>query len=231
MPDHIRAEGWDDAIPSGTYVNPRGGWTVNLFLKNKEGKPLACRAGYAYTWKVSPRGTKQATLYKKRPCRFAVKVPREGVYTVTVEERNAKTGTFAAPGAKDVTVQDFLIAGVGDSNGSGQANPPYWNRQCDRSAESYQMKAAELVEQRRPADVGDLRPPRLLGCAHGAPDDGAVRRAGGRPGQPAAAAARRPAHGPPAGQVDAGDRRDHHVGRDQRPSLRRHRGDVCRERA
>lgn len=150
MPSHIRAAGWDDASPSATYVNPRGGWTVNLFLKNAAGKPLACRPGYTYTWKVSPRGTKQATVYQKRPCKLAVQVPREGVYSVTVEERNAKTGTVAASGAKDVTVQDFLIVGVGDSNGSGQANPPYWNRQCDRSDESYQMQAAESVERDDP---------------------------------------------------------------------------------
>ena len=43
-------------------------------------------------------------------------------------------------------VQDFLLIGTGDSNGSGQANPPYWDRQCDRSDDSYQMRAADYVE-------------------------------------------------------------------------------------
>ena len=48
-------------------------------------------------------------------------------------------------------MQDFLLVGLGDSNGSGQANPPFWNRQCDRSTHSYQMRVAQYVERLTPA--------------------------------------------------------------------------------
>ncbi len=147
MPSHIRASGWNDAELSDTYVNPRGGWRVNLFLKNDQGTPQACAADRTWTWRLTPRGTDAAVTYANRSCTFSPKVPREGVYTVYVEERRKSDDHLMAKGTKDVVVQDFLIIGIGDSNGSGQSNPPYWNRQCDRSEQSYQMQAAEMVER------------------------------------------------------------------------------------
>ena len=150
MPSHIHAVGWDDSPPSQTYINPPNGWEVDLFLKSASGTPLSCVPGHTYTWRIAPRGTKDEKVLESRSCRVKAMVPREGVYTVKVEERQTKTDKLIAKGVKDVVVQDFLIIGLGDSNGSGQANPPYWNRQCDRSTDSYQMRAAEYVESADP---------------------------------------------------------------------------------
>jgi uncharacterized protein YcfJ len=148
MPDHIRTAGWNSAPePSVSYIYPEGGWTLKLFLKNAQGKPFACRAGHTYTWRIAPRGSKNADVAADKPCRQTLKVPREGVYTVTVEEHRRSDDKITAKETRNVPVQDFLLIGTGDSNGSGQANPPYWDRQCDRGVDSYQMRAAEYVEQ------------------------------------------------------------------------------------
>ena len=148
MPDHIRNAGWNTADePSKTYVNPTDGWQVKLFLKKASGAPVSCVSGHSYTWRIAPRGTKDTKVLPGKSCRVTASGLREGVYAVKVEERQTNNGKLIAKAAKNVVVQDFLLVGLGDSNGSGQANPPYWNKQCDRSDQSYQMKAAEYVER------------------------------------------------------------------------------------
>jgi len=54
-----------------------------------------------------------------------------------------------------VKLEDFLIVGLGDSNASGEGNPdvpglarPLWEDfRCDRSAQSYQARAASAIEK------------------------------------------------------------------------------------
>ena len=149
MPPRIDAAGWNAAEPSAGYLYPKGGWSVELFTTGSDGKPAPCRPKRTYTWTVSPRGTTQTDVYGDRSCKLAVKVPRLGVYTVTLEER-AAGGKVVARAKKDVIVQDFLIVGAGDSNGSGQGSSGYWNRQCDRATTSYQHVAAQYVEDADP---------------------------------------------------------------------------------
>ena len=97
MPDHIRTAGWNSAPePSVSYIYPEGGWTLKLFLKNAQGKPFACRVGHTYTWRIAPRGSKNADVTADKPCRLALKVPREGVYTVTVEEHRRSDDKITA---------------------------------------------------------------------------------------------------------------------------------------
>ena len=146
MPSHIQAAGWNDSPPSQTYINPPQGWELDLFLKNSLGTPTPCAPGHTYTWRIAPRGTNDERVLQSRSCKVKAMVPREGVYTVKVEERQTKPDKLIARGVKDVVAQDFLLVGLGDSNGSGQANPPYWNQQCDRSTASYQMQVAQYVE-------------------------------------------------------------------------------------
>ncbi len=150
MPDRIKAAGWNETDRASAYVNPKGGWKVNLFLKDAAGAATTCTRGHVWTWTVKPRGTDVGETYKNKQCKFSPKVPREGVYTVSVEERNKADDKLIARGTHDVVVQDFLLIGLGDSNGSGQGNPPYEDRQCDRGVDSYQFRAAEFVENQDP---------------------------------------------------------------------------------
>jgi hypothetical protein len=64
-------------------------------------------------------------------------------------------------GTREIVVQDWLIVGIGDSNGSGEGTPdrpyelgvggPLWqNRQCHRSANSYQALTARTIERSDP---------------------------------------------------------------------------------
>src|SRR5262249_25523828 len=45
---------------------------------------------------------------------------------------------------------DWLIVAMGDSNGSGQGNPPYAEARCDRSTVSYQYQIAQYIEDNDP---------------------------------------------------------------------------------
>jgi lysophospholipase L1-like esterase len=62
--------------------------------------------------------------------------------------------TLVAEGSGTITLKDWLIVGLGDSNGSGEGNPdvpgvasPLWEDfRCHRSARSYQALAALAVE-------------------------------------------------------------------------------------
>lgn len=49
------------------------------------------------------------------------RVPREGIYQITVKLRNNDGG--GPQGTRRITVQDFLIVSIGDSSASGQGNP------------------------------------------------------------------------------------------------------------
>ena len=147
MPPHIRTAGWNDSPIGSNYVNPAGGWRVNLFVSDATDTPVACAANRTWTWKATLRGSTETATYRRRDCKFSPKLPSEGVYNVEVEELRKSDNKVMAKGSGEVVVQDFLIIGLGDSNASGQGNPPFWNRQCDRSEESYQMQAAEKVER------------------------------------------------------------------------------------
>jgi hypothetical protein len=98
-------------------------------------------------------------LTRTAPCKASAFFPKEGVYRIGAGLR-AKSGETLA-GERTIVVQDWLIVGLGDSNGSGEGTPdvpaytdpanklPRWqNRQCHRSANSYQAKTALELERR-----------------------------------------------------------------------------------
>ena len=145
----------DGVIPRDE-VNPAS-WSVILILKDK-GKELSdCPADKRYRWKVKlkkPRtGPKpKPVLITGHSCREPIQVDREGEYSVSVEELKASDGQPTGRSArnKTVIVQDWLIVGMGDSNGSGQgtalSGEPYEFTQCDRGQHSYQAKLAQAIE-------------------------------------------------------------------------------------
>lgn len=80
--------------------------------------------------------------------------PKLGDYRVTVKA--ARGGKVVAFGELVVKLKDFLVVGLGDSNGSGEGNPdvaagyttkPVWqDARCDRSHFSFQAQTAARLE-------------------------------------------------------------------------------------
>ena len=132
-------------LPPASYVSPAD-WTVDLFLT--DGTSKVCPSGVTWEWKVTREG-KTVTLDSNR-CSAEAKVPKLGTYTVkAIQLKDAvETGTVATN--DHVVVRDWLIVGLGDSNGSGQGNPPYINTRCDRSVVSYQYQVALYIEKHDP---------------------------------------------------------------------------------
>jgi hypothetical protein len=146
MPDRLdpQKSNWSggEGLPPASYVTPDN-WTVDLFLT--DGGDKTCPSGVAFDWTVKGEG-KTETL-DTHGCKAQAKVPKLGTYTVTAKEMKdgAATGTEAEN--KKVVVRDWLIVGMGDSNGSGQGNPPYIDARCDRSVVSYQYQTALYIEK------------------------------------------------------------------------------------
>jgi hypothetical protein len=132
-------------LPPYADVNPKD-WKVDLFL-TRGGRPV-CPDGSTYRWHVSGEGSSEDL--PGTGCRVEAVVPRPGVYRVTAAELadGAPTGTVATNG--QVVVRDWLIAGLGDSNGSGEGNPPWVFPQCDRSLASAQYRTAQYIEDHDP---------------------------------------------------------------------------------
>lgn len=122
-------------------------WPVSLFLTTKGEKFDGCGKNDAWQWKVTaPKG---ATI-KKQPeegCAPTMKVSDLGTYKVEATGKvDGKKKTFR----RDVVVKDWLIVGMGDSNGSGEGNAPFEVERCNRGSKSYQYLTAKYVEEQDP---------------------------------------------------------------------------------
>ena len=131
-------------------------WRVNLYIRRKDRKP--CRLSDLIA--VTANGVVLTPVKLKRitRCTVQAKVPREGAYRVVVR---MKTSDGVLRGERDILVQDWLIVGLGDSNGSGEGSPDvsgqivgqgrvWQNTQCHRSARSFEAQAAAKIELRDP---------------------------------------------------------------------------------
>ncbi len=137
--------GGDLGLPPPQYVSPTD-WQVDLFLT--EGGKRSCPAGVTFDWAV--KGTGKTIKLDSHRCSATAKVPDLATYSVIAKAlKNGKPTGTEAKNAK-VVVRDWLIVGMGDSNGSGQGNPPYINARCDRSLASYQYQTALYVENHDP---------------------------------------------------------------------------------
>jgi hypothetical protein len=148
MPSRLQSEvrTWTASrgLPPLDEVNPSK-WHVNLFLTRNKKALSSCPSGGKWEWAVkAPKGAKVVGK-PKAGCTTSMDVSALGTYHVTAT--NSKTHK-PIPGA--VVVKDWLLVGLGDSNGSGEGNPPFEFVQCNRSVVSYQFKTAQYVESHDP---------------------------------------------------------------------------------
>jgi hypothetical protein len=124
-------------------------WEVEVMVRN-------CRTPARFAWKVDGR---TAAVDRTGQCTFRFEFPREDVYQLTVEATYLDGSGDTAAGALEVTVQDWLIVGLGDSLGSGEGAPvgppgkrgQFDSKRCDRSSNSWQSQVALDIEHNGPA--------------------------------------------------------------------------------
>ena len=121
-------------------------WPVELFLTSKGDLYTDCNAK-DWTWKVTPPTGAKVTKEPETGCAPTMKVSELGTYKVEATGMvNGKKKTFR----KNVVVKDWVIVGMGDSNGSGEGNAPFQVERCNRGDKSYQYLTAKYVEEQDP---------------------------------------------------------------------------------
>ena len=123
-------------------------WPVDVTVGSSSG--AGCPAG-SYVFHVEG---KPANAKSIGTCEFEVRFPKQGRQRLTA---SVKEGSTDHAGSSEVFVRDFLIVGLGDSNGSGEGNPdvpgvsPLWeDKRCDRSANSFEARAAMMIDTFNP---------------------------------------------------------------------------------
>jgi hypothetical protein len=112
------------------------------------GQAAPCAHGHSYRWHV--RGKGYAKKLPGQGCNVKTTVPRLGVYDVTATQVKNGKRTGDVVENHHVVVRDWLIVALGDSNGSGEGNPPFDFPQCDRSVASSQYRTAQYIEDHDP---------------------------------------------------------------------------------
>lgn len=131
-------------------------YEVDIGVRRKDGRP--CAAQDLMSVIVDGKPLLPARLTRTAPCLARARFAQEGRHSVTVR---LKAADGILTGQRTIVVQDWLIFGLGDSNGSGEGTPdipasvpggvPIWQSvRCDRSANSYQAQAARALERRDP---------------------------------------------------------------------------------
>lgn len=143
----------DDGFPSAKEVNPTS-WTAALYTRSNK-KKFACDANVRFIWTVQPAARLVGGRLPKVGCKTELHVTRLGTYEVKAQMQRRKAGKglwrdFGKATRGKVEVKDWLIAGIGDSNGSGEGNAPFYYSRCNRSVASYQVQTAIDVELKDP---------------------------------------------------------------------------------
>ncbi|MBM3678272.1 MAG: hypothetical protein FJW96_10390, partial [Actinobacteria bacterium] len=124
MPARLAADetsyGGTLGLPDAASVSPKD-WVLRLFL-TKDGKET-CPKDVTFEWTVSGAGKRK--VLDTSSCRAVVRVPELGTYKVVAKQLKGGKPTGAEARNDNVIVRDWLIVGMGDSNASGQGNPPY----------------------------------------------------------------------------------------------------------
>lgn len=139
-------DGLIDYMTTPSQVSPRA-WTATIEVRRKG---RSCDPTATYTWTIDGRA---AEFDPKGTCLFTFeRFPQLRTYSIGV---TATTSAGTATGSLALKLKDFLIAGLGDSNGSGEGNPDIpgasvrWeDLRCDRSAKSFEAQAALSVENK-----------------------------------------------------------------------------------
>ena len=158
MPERLttrRALTWTDGegLPEPTEVYPTD-WNVDLHLV-KGGADAPCPPGTRWRFAIrAPLGAR-VTQAPRPGCGGRMRVTRQGTYTVTAVKQERRGGGWRdaerdARIVQRVRVKDWLIIGLGDSNGSGEGNPPFFFPRCNRSMASYQFLTAQTIEDADP---------------------------------------------------------------------------------
>ena len=152
--DSPRAWGKNDGLPPPTSIYPSD-WRATLSLVKGDSR-FFCPAGTRWTWKiVAPAGGARVLTTPKPGCGGEMKATRLGTYTVTATKQDYVKGAWkpALDSKGDpirkiqkVVLKDWLIVGLGDSNGSGEGNSPFYLPRCNRSIASYQYLTAQDIE-------------------------------------------------------------------------------------
>ncbi len=136
----------DRAVRPTRKINPKF-YKADFKLRRGDGSP--CKS----TDKVKTSGARFSTPNKSKPCELVGRFDAERTFqvTFTLSTKEGKGLTI-----EDVVIQDWLIVGIGDSNGSGEGTPDrpedyrkaVWvNKQCHRSGNSHQALTAKKIEQ------------------------------------------------------------------------------------
>lgn len=156
VPERLKRS--SDGVNKPDQVSPQT-WPVDV---HAPGCPDPTKRGTTYAWTyTSAAGTTlPLTIKRTGTCRWRAEfdgpgrltggATGEGVYAVTVKVTTIAGATFE--GTRNVTIEDWLVLGLGDSLASGEGVPigqSVWNDlQCDRSSLSYQTLAARQLEER-----------------------------------------------------------------------------------
>ena len=137
-------------------------WFATLYLTVDGTQVTSCPAGIVWKWHVQAVATegegKPTITQPKDGCSPEFETTRLGTYRVTAQRYKqtakglVKTKLTVTTGSgngqpPDVVLNDLLIVGLGDSNGSGEGDLPFYFGQCDRGTASYQYQAAENLEK------------------------------------------------------------------------------------
>lgn len=141
-------------LNSDPYVYPSAGWDVNIFLtaRGVPGGAVSCYDPYTQ-WRWNVTGPSKVLKQPAPGCQTSMTVQQLGMYNVTARKytRTSSTAPWTLTkvkiGPTKVMARNFIIAALGDSNASGEGNPPFFFSKCNRSETSYQFKAAYNVQE------------------------------------------------------------------------------------
>jgi hypothetical protein len=97
------------------YVNPPGGYTVDLDASQSAG----IQPSSTFAWTVAGPGGFTATLAGEDP---TINLP-QGAYSVTLTASNLAGASGPQVATTSIQVKDVLIVAIGDSYASGEGNP------------------------------------------------------------------------------------------------------------
>jgi len=144
----------DGGLPPASYVYPDM-WSAKLYLTEGGTRVTSCPSGSVWKWHVTALhtvGNRKPTITEpKDGCSTSFETTQLGTYRVVAQKYKrtpkglVKDGPAVA--TPDVVLNDLLIVGLGDSNGSGEGYPPFYFDQCHRGIASYQYQAAQMLDK------------------------------------------------------------------------------------